>query len=112
MLNEKRRYKRKYEKYMDYLEKFFWKDIDCRDSADSYKEKVILIQVSSAGFEAGNYAKITINNYKVAVNKNENGHERGLHLVVINPESGQIEISRVFDTYKSSSELENFISEN
>ena len=36
------------------------------------------------------------------MNKNENGHFRGLHIVVINSIDGNVEMAKVFDTYKSS----------
>ena len=45
------------------------------------------------------------------MDKNENNHYRGLHLVVIDPKSGTIQLSRVFDTYFSSTQLENTIDE-
>lgn len=43
------------------------------------------------------------------VEKNENGHHRGLHIVVINPESGMVESAKAFDTYKSSEGLDKFL---
>ena len=72
---------------------------------------VLVIQASSAGHDAGNYAKITLNGFQVPVQKHsENTEYRGLHIVVVNPKTGKIEVSRVFDTHKSSSEFEEFIS--
>ena len=41
--------------------------------------------------------------------KNENKHYRGLHIVVINTPYGTVEFAKVFDTYKSSAELDDFI---
>lgn len=49
---------------------------------------MIKINVSSAGFEAGDFAKITINDIPVKVLKNPDNHYRGLHLVVINQADG------------------------
>ena len=37
---------------------------------------------------------------------------RGLHIVVINPANGKTRFTRVFDTYKSSDELDKFITLN
>lgn len=41
--------------------------------------------------------------------QNEHGNFRGLHIVVVNPFDYKIESAKVFDTYKSSVELEKFI---
>lgn len=50
-----------------------------------------------------------INNTLVEVNKNETGHYRGLHIVMIEPKTGSAEFAQVFDTYKNSTELDKFI---
>ena len=42
---------------------------------------------------------------------NESGHDRGLHVVIINNSNGKIEFAKVFDTFKSSSQLEQFITQ-
>lgn len=52
---------------------------------------------------------ITIDNAKVEIPPNESGHHRGLHVVVINPSSGKISQSQVFDTYESSASFDDFI---
>ena len=57
--------------------------------------------MGSAGFEAGNFAKIIINNTPVKVEKNENNNYRGLHIVIIDPSRGNILSAKAFDTYKS-----------
>ena len=44
-----------------------------------------VIQADSAGFNGGNYAKITINNTPISMRPNESNHLRGLHVAVINP---------------------------
>ena len=41
--------------------------------------------------------------------KNANNHDRGLHIAIINPITGTIEVSRIFDTFHSSSEIDKFI---
>lgn len=43
------------------------------------------------------------------MDKNENGHYRGLHIVSISPLSGKVQWAEVFDTHKSSEKLERFI---
>lgn len=58
---------------------------------------------------AENVAKIKINDVLVNVNANENGHHRGLNIVVINPGNGEVVVARAFDTYKSSEKLDTFI---
>ena len=46
---------------------------------------------------------------EVPVNKkNLNGTDRGLHIVIVNPISGIVEWTGVFDTYKSSAAFEWF----
>ena len=42
--------------------------------------------------------------------KNDNDHYRGLHIVILNPSKGTIEFAMVFDTYESSDSFEEFIS--
>lgn len=69
----------------------------------------IIIQASSAGFSAGNYAKVLVNDKPVSFEDNENGTDRGLHVAVISPADGQVSQARVFDTYKGSMDLEDFI---
>ena len=47
--------------------------------------------MESAGFEAGNLAKITLNGVQVPVNKkNLNGTDRGLHFVLVDLTSMQV----------------------
>lgn len=41
--------------------------------------------------------------------KNENGHDRGLHLVIMNPLNGKVEVAKVFDTYATSDQLDTLI---
>ena len=65
-------------------------------SAGSYQvgkeetEKQISIHVTSAGYQAGNFATILVDQEPVKVAMNEDGHMRGLHLVVINPTHGNV----------------------
>ena len=76
------------------------------------QQKTYIIQASSAGFEGGNYAKISINNIPVRLEQNKSLNMRGLHLVIINPSNGNIEFSKVFDTYSSSTDIDHFIFNN
>ena len=65
-------------------------------------KKLIVLQASSSCFKSINQAKITINDKKIDVDPNENGHTRGLHLAVINPNNGKVVYTSVFDTYQGS----------
>ena len=69
----------------------------------------LIINASSSGFDGSNDSQMTINGKTIVMQENENGNLRGLHLAVINPEQGQIVSAMVFDTYKTSSALDNFI---
>lgn len=77
--------------------------------------KTLVVQVSSAGFHAGDYAKISINNKPVDIvndlftSLNEYTNLRGLHLIIINPVHGEVLDSRTFDTYKSSAAFDEYI---
>lgn len=71
---------------------------------------MILVQATSSGFDGANLAKITINDEKVDFEKDSENHDdRGLHIVVLNPQNGKAIYSKIFDTYKSSARLESFI---
>ena len=69
----------------------------------------MVIQATSAGYDSDNKACIYIDGNLLKVAKNENGHHRGLHLTVIHPATGKIEVAKAFDTYKNSKAMENFI---
>ena len=43
--------------------------------------------------------------------KNSNDHLRGLHIVVLDSQSGEVQLAQVFDTYDSSQEFDHFISQ-
>ena len=43
------------------------------------------------------------------VMKNESGHFRGLHIVVINPDDGKVFFAKCFDTYKTCKGFDRFI---
>ena len=69
----------------------------------------MVVHVTSSGFDSGNIAKILINDNLIEVEKNESGHHRGLHIVVISPVDGKVIASKAFDTYKSSNGLNHFL---
>ena len=50
-----------------------------------------------------------INDTEIKVKQNQMGNYRGLHLVLINPENGEVEFAQVFDTYRDNQSLANFI---
>lgn len=43
----------------------------------------MIVGAASAGFHAGNYARITIDGKMVNMTKNAQGDDRGMHIVVI-----------------------------
>lgn len=73
-------------------------------------KKPMIVQATSAGFENGNCVEITIDEITVEMERNENNHDRGLHIVVINQTDGMVETAQVFDTYKTSVTFDAFIS--
>lgn len=50
-----------------------------------------------------------LNGAPTQLHKNENGHYRGMHIVIINEKTGKVETARVFDTHESSDEFDDFI---
>lgn len=70
---------------------------------------IIVVQAKSAGFEAGNMAEIVVNGERVKLLPNFSGHERGLHIVVIDQKRGEVIGCRVFDTYTSSTSFDQYI---
>ena len=62
--------------------------------------------------DSTNIAQITINNQIVSVEKNENGHFRGLHIVVVDPLNGEVQSANVYDTYAKQNVFEAFIKSN
>lgn len=86
------------------------KDYDLEQMADFDKKSIFVIQASSGGYDAGNYAKITINNVVVPIQKNEHDHHRGLHIVVMNPYTGKVEEAKAFDTFQSKVAFEFYVS--
>ena len=52
--------------------------------------KNIIVQASSAGFNGGNFAAITINDEPIKVAKNCHNTLRGLHIVIINGINGNV----------------------
>ena len=71
--------------------------------------KMIVVHVNSAGFDGLDKAEIFVNDRPVKMGKNESGHYRGLHIVVLNPKTGNCEMAMAFDTYKSSKRLDEFV---
>ena len=83
-----------------------------RNFAENQKgaKTTLFVQSTSSGYHHGNFAKITLNHVEVVFEKNENGHDRGLHLAVVNlGNGGKVVFSKIFDTYKSCTQLDTFI---
>lgn len=88
-------------------------EVAARQPLDTESTDVIVVTVNSAGFDNGNFAEIMINNELVDIEENENEHERGLHIAIINPlKGGKVEFAQIFDTYRSSEALDKFIDSN
>ena len=78
-------------------------------TAQTNHKHTLVVQASSSGFLGKNYAKITLNDFIIECENNENDHYRGLHVVIFNPFEGLIESAKVFDTYKRSAAFDDFI---
>ena len=76
---------------------------------ENYVDIMYTITASSGGLYGSDFADISINNKKVEVESNQNGHFRGIHIVIINQDNGKIELAKVFDTYESSDDFDKFI---
>ena len=68
-----------------------------------------IIQASSSSLKGNSSTScISINDFPVEMQENRNGDYRGLHLVIINPNNGKVETAKVFDTYESSEDFDEF----
>ena len=76
---------------------------------EQVEKEAIMIVASSPGYDSGEIASITVNDNAPVIEKNENNHLRGLHIVIVNPTSGKVEVAKAFDTYKSSNKLDEFL---
>lgn len=74
-----------------------------------HEKRILILQAMSAGRDAGNLACISMNDVPIKCKENENGHHRGLHIVVINSSNGKVVTAKVFDTYKTSASFNDFI---
>ena len=50
-----------------------------------------------------------INDEVVPITANESKHDRGLHIVFINPNGGKVEVAQCFDTYRKCERFDEFI---
>lgn len=66
----------------------------------------MVVKAVSAGYDAGNFAHISINNESVTINQNENGNFKGLHIVLLNGKTGKMETIECFDTSDKKMECE------
>lgn len=73
----------------------------CRDkpAVDS-----VMVEVESAGYTFGNKCTIKVNGKVVNVKKSPRGTDRGMHMVVIQPNSGNIISAQSYDTHGSYAE--------
>ena len=92
------------------------KEIEKMNAEDGIKPKpdwpetgpaeTFVVQIKSAGYNAGNFSKISVNGEEVDIDKFENSGSRGLHIVILDMMDDSLVLSEVFDTYKSSKLLE------
>ena len=75
----------------------------------STQKETFVVQASSAGYEGGNFAKIAIDGSALAFPNNASGHDRGLHVALINQATGTVLHTQIFDTYKTSTNFSKFI---
>ena len=69
-----------------------------------------MVVASSAGFEAGDFAQISVNGILInGTDRNENNNYRGLHMVLLNHQTGKIKTNAIFDTYNTSHGIDFFI---
>ena len=73
------------------------------------EEDLFIVSAHSAGYNAGDFAQITINQKLITVERNENDHYRGLHVVLVNPQTGEVELAKAFDTYKAATDFDKFV---
>ena len=96
----------------DNIGEVYASDASIKSSGGAGGPGTLVIKVTSAGYASGEQTEITVNGKAVKPETNENGHFRGLHIVLINPLSGKVELSKVFDTYSSPGGFEYFIQGN
>ena len=83
-------------------------DLLCEDMGNKLNKSLVVVKCSSAGFLAGDYAEISINGVGIDVDRNEHGHYRGFHIVIINPSNGK-GWYKVFDTHTNGDRFDAFI---
>ena len=72
-------------------------------------DAIRIIQSMSSGKQGTNSATIKCNGDLIPIEKNVNGHYRGLHIVLMDPPTGEVKEAKVFDTYEKAEELKAFI---
>ena len=68
-----------------------------------------MVLVKSGGYQAGDFAVIDINTKPVYLNRNSNSNYRGLHIVILDINTGKTLYAQVFDTYTTSEYIDKFI---
>ena len=86
--------------------------LDTLRAMTNYPIHPMTVQVASCGWNYdndGGWAAIRVNELSLNIPKNENQNYRGLHLAVVDPKTSKAIIKECFDTYSSSTKLEEFI---
>ena len=63
---------------------------DIQKVKDEKDKQILVVQAKSAGYHAGDFATITLNEVVVPVRHNEQNNHRGFHVVIINPMTGLV----------------------
>ena len=59
---------------------------------------MLIVQALVGGHNNGDFSQIKINGERIKVNFTEKEELKGLHIALINPENGAVEMSEVFNT--------------
>ena len=72
------------------------------DEISSTDKQTLVIQAESSTFDGSNFSNISINGETIDPSSNSRNLQRGLHVVVVSPKTGMVELTEIFDTHESS----------
>ncbi len=78
----------------------------CRFDCATFARPYYCLRASSAGYEVGNYASISVDHELIFSNDHT---KRGLNVVVLNGKNYNVMASENFDTYTKTSESDRFV---
>jgi hypothetical protein len=91
-------------------EKFLKDSIKDEKLRSFFKLDLPTVEVLSSGWESGPHSSIVVNGQKVDCYPNTNMATRGIHLVVIDTLTHDIELAQVYDTHGLEMDSNNFYS--